>query len=67
MDNQAKLDDARRALHDLTTGKHVASITRDGKRVDFQQATIHELRNYISQLENLTTGIPRRRGFMVQL
>lgn len=67
MNNQAKLEEARRALHELTLGKQVTSITRDGKRVDFQQTNIQELRNYISQLEALETGQPRRRGFQVQL
>lgn len=67
MENENRLAEAEQALHDLTLGNKVVSITRDGKRVDFQQSTIQELRNYISQLEALTTGKPRRRGFRVQL
>lgn len=67
MDNATKLAQAQQALHNLLLGQQVTSITRDGKRVDFKQADIDKLRQYISQLEAEEAGRPVRRGFRVQL
>jgi hypothetical protein len=61
------LAEAQTALHALTTGQSVASITRDGKRVEFRATTINELRNYIQELQDKISAKPRRRGFRVQL
>jgi len=62
-----KLAEAQAALHNLTTGSAVASITRDGKRVEFRATSINELRIYIQELKDTQSGKFRRRGFRVQL
>ncbi|HEJ7174549.1 TPA: gpW family protein [Serratia marcescens] len=62
MATQAQLDDAQRALHDLLTGKRVASIQKDGRSVTFTSATLNELRGYIADLEGQLGLASRRRG-----
>lgn len=52
MATRQELEDARRALHDLLTGKRVASVQKDGRSVTFTSATLSELRNYIANLES---------------
>jgi uncharacterized protein (UPF0216 family) len=49
---KAELDEARKALHDLLTGKRVASVQKDGRSVTFTSATLSELRTYIANLES---------------
>lgn len=61
------LAEAQAALHALSTGQSVASITRDGKRVEFRATTISDLRNYVTELEHKISAKPKRRGFRVQL
>lgn len=60
MATQQELDDARRAMHDLMTGKRVASIQKDGRSVTFTSARLSELLNYITNLEE-ELGIRSRR------
>ena len=50
MNKQLQLAEAQQAKHELLMGKKVVSITRDGKKVDFQQTNIAELDRYIQQL-----------------
>ncbi|CAD5767341.1 TPA: hypothetical protein NY110_004883 [Escherichia coli] len=39
MTRQEELAAARAALHDLMTGKRVATVQKDGRRVEFSQVT----------------------------
>lgn len=58
---QDELMSARLALHDLLTGKHVAMVQKEGRRVEFTAASVAELRQYIQTLEcQLETGHRRR-------
>lgn len=57
-----ELLEARAALHDLMTGKRVATVQKDGRRVEFTVTSVGDLKKYISELEEtLRTGY-RRRG-----
>lgn len=57
-----ELQEARAALHDLMTGKRVATVQKDGRRVEFTVASAGDLKKYITELEEtLHTGL-RRRG-----
>lgn len=68
MDLTQQLAEATAALHDLTVGKAVASITRDGKKVDFRAPDIQALRSYVENLKGQQAGqITRRRGITVTL
>ncbi|WP_273867580.1 phage head-tail joining protein [Serratia odorifera] len=58
----AQLEEARQALHELLTGKRVASIQKDGRAVTFTSATLNELRAYIADLEEQLGLASRRRG-----
>jgi uncharacterized protein (UPF0216 family) len=59
---QEQLDEARKALHALLTGKRVASVQKDGRSITFTSATLHELRAYIADLESQLGLVSRRRG-----
>lgn len=60
MATRAELDEARLALHELMTGARVVSIQKDGRRVDYSQASIGELKKYIRELE-VMLGLSGRR------
>lgn len=62
MATQSELDSARRALHDLMTGKRVATVQKDGRRVEFTATTVSDLKRYISDLEAEIGTTHRRRG-----
>lgn len=62
MATQAELDAARRALHNLLTGKRVASVQKDGRRVDYTATTVNELKQYIAEMETQLGLLGRRRG-----
>lgn len=65
MATKKELDEARKALHDLLTGKQVASVQKDGRSVTFTTAKLSELRTYIANLEEelgITSGRPARFG-----
>ncbi len=68
MATQADLDGARAALHDLLTGKRVATVQKDGRRVEFTAASAGDLKKYIADLE-IQIGVQQRRrgpaGFYV--
>ena len=59
MTRQEELAAARAALHDLMTGKRVATVQKDGRRVEF---TATYLKKYIAELEVQTGMTQRRRG-----
>lgn len=62
MATMIELQEARAALHSLMTGKRVASIQKDGRRVDYTATTVGDLKKYIAELElALNVGF-RRRG-----
>ncbi|HFX7231740.1 TPA: phage head-tail joining protein [Citrobacter farmeri] len=68
MASQSDLDSARAALHDLMTGKRVATVQKDGRRVEFTVTSVSDLKKYIADLE-VQVGITQRRrrpaGFYV--
>ncbi|MCI7923277.1 phage tail protein, partial [Klebsiella pneumoniae] len=43
MATQSELDSARAALHDLMTGKRVATVQKDGRRVEFTATSVADL------------------------
>ncbi|WP_434924487.1 phage head-tail joining protein [Enterobacter asburiae] len=62
MATQAELDAARAALHDLMMGKRVATVQKDGRRVEFTATSVSDLKKYIADLESQVGTISRRRG-----
>lgn len=56
------LQEARAALHDLMTGKRVATVQKDGRRVEFTAASVGDLKRYIAELEVALPAGTRRRG-----
>ncbi|ECJ2666375.1 phage tail protein [Salmonella enterica] len=61
MATMAELYEARAALHDLMTGKRVATVQKDGRRVEFIATSVGDLKKYITEMEaSLKTG--GRRG-----
>jgi hypothetical protein len=62
MATQAELDAARAALHDLMMGKRVATVQKDGRRVEFTATSVSELKKYIADLESQVGTTSRRRG-----
>ncbi|ECY4194736.1 phage tail protein [Salmonella enterica] len=61
MATMAELIEARAALHDLMTGKRVATEQKDGRRVEFTATSVSDLKKYIAEMEaSLKTG--GRRG-----
>lgn len=59
---QTQLLEARDAYHKLLTGQTVVRIQRDGKTVEFSQASKRDLAAYIADLESQLGGAGRRRG-----
>ncbi len=57
MNTALKLIEAEQAKHELLTGKKVVSITRDGKKVDFQQTDLAALDRYIQSLKGQRRAI----------
>lgn len=62
MATQADLDAARAALHDLMTGKRVATVQKDSRRVEFTATSVADLKKYIADLESQIGISQRRRG-----
>ena len=56
MTRQEELAAARAALHDLMTGKRVATVQKDGRRVEFTATSVSDLKKYIAELE-VQTGM----------
>lgn len=61
MTRQEELAAARAALHDLMTGKRVATVQKDGRRVELA-TSVSDLKKYIAELEVQTGMTQRRRG-----
>ncbi|HDP0319397.1 TPA: gpW family protein [Salmonella enterica subsp. enterica serovar Concord] len=61
MATMTDLMDARAALHDLMTGKRVATVQKDGRRVEFTATSVSDLKKYIAELE-ISLRIGGRRG-----
>lgn len=67
MANQADLQEARKALHNLLVGKKAIKLQQNGRSVEYQQADIEKLKLYVSDLESkLGTTITRRRPIGVR-
>ncbi len=49
MATQTELD-ARAALHDLMMGKRVATVQKDGRRVEFTATSVSDLKNILLTL-----------------
>ncbi|SDI12286.1 gpW protein [Vibrio xiamenensis] len=49
---QEKLNEAEAAYHSLQTGSMAVSVMKDGRRVDFNRASIHQLKAYIDNLKS---------------
>ncbi len=64
MTRQEELAAARAALHDLMTGKRVATVQKDGRRVEFTTTSVSDLKKYIAELEVQTGMTQRRRGIL---
>ncbi|HEI8778689.1 gpW family protein [Enterobacter kobei] len=62
MATQTELDAARAALHDLMMGKRVATVQKDGRRVEFTATSVTDLKKYIADLESQVGNTSRRRG-----
>ncbi|HCL8034989.1 TPA: gpW family protein [Escherichia coli] len=62
MTRHEELAAARAALHDLMTGKRVATVQKDGRRVEFTATSVSDLKKYIAELEVQTGMTLRRRG-----
>lgn len=62
MATQSELDSARTALHDLMTGKRIATVQKDGRRVEFTDTSVADLKKYIAELEVQIGITSRRRG-----
>lgn len=57
MATMAELIEARAALHDLMMGKRVATVQKDGRRVEFTATSVSDLKKYIAEMEaSLKTG-----------
>ena len=57
---QERITEAENALHELTLGKRVVKITRNGKALEFGQTDSVSLRRYITELKNQLGGSRRR-------
>ena len=51
MSLQTKLEEAKDAYHKLQTGTMAVSIMKDGRRIEYNRTNIHQLKNYIDELE----------------
>ncbi|SFM71546.1 phage head-tail joining protein [Marinobacter pelagius] len=58
---ETQLAEAREAYHKLITGQSVVRIQRDGKTVEYSQASKKDLAAYIADLESQLGGAGRRR------
>ncbi len=57
---QERITEAENALHELSLGKRVVKITRNGKSLEFGQTDSVSLRRYITELKNQLGGSRRR-------
>jgi hypothetical protein len=57
---QEKISEAEEALHDLSLGKRVVSITRNGKSLTYTATTQVNLELYIARLKSQISTSSRR-------
>lgn len=57
---QQRIEEAENALHELSLGKRVVKISRNGKSLEFNQANVSDLRRYITEMKNQLGGTRRR-------
>lgn len=57
---QERINEAESALHELSLGKRVVKITRDGRSLELGQTNATDLRRYITELKNQLGGSRRR-------
>lgn len=62
MATQQQLTEALEARHNLAIGKGIASVTRDGRTLQFTATNVADLDNYIAQLRRDLAGTPARRS-----
>ena len=62
--NEQKLLEAETALHNLSTGRSVVSVAKDGKTVTYSAANRGDLERYINALKDESTTTTFRRGPM---
>lgn len=62
MTRQEELAAARAALHDLMTGKRVATVQKDGRRVEFTATSVSDLKNTLRSWKCRPKMTQRRRG-----
>lgn len=59
MTDQELLTEAKTALHALLTGAQVVSLRdQNGEMVTYNQASVAQLRRYISELQTSIAGLP---------
>lgn len=56
----AMIAEAETALHQLSIGKRVGKVTRDGKSVEYTPANRSDLERYLNGLRAQLTGTRRR-------
>ena len=61
MATTTELLEARSALHVLMTGKRVATVQKDGRRVEFTATSVGDLKRYIAELESSLLVSSKRR------
>jgi hypothetical protein len=69
MATQAELDAARAALHDLMMGKRVATVQKDGRRVEFTATSVSDLKSTLPILNLRSVPLHDaggRQGFMYE-
>jgi len=60
-----RLDEAESALHSLLTGTKAVKVKKDGREVEYTQATVSQLKAYIETLKgqlNMVSGRRRPAG-----
>jgi hypothetical protein len=63
-----ELQGARKALYNLMTGQQVATVQKDGRKVEFTAASVGDLKKYIAELEaSLGVSTGRRAPAGVRL
>lgn len=60
MTESEKLQEAEDALHELSLGKRVVKISRNGKAIEYSAANMTDLRRYITELKQSINGTARR-------
>ena len=56
-----RLNEAESALHSLLTGTKAVKVKKDGREVEYTQATVSQLRTYIETLKRQLNMVSSRR------